>query len=48
MVTDILTLPHPQLDVRRFVLAPIKEIAHQWRHPVFNKTAQELLLELAA
>ena len=45
-VDDVLTIPHPQMDVRRFVLAPLCEIAPQWRHPVLEKTAQELLAEL--
>lgn len=48
MVTDRLTLPHPGLDVRRFVLSPLKEIAPAWKHPVFGKTALELLVELPA
>ncbi len=47
MVSDHLTLPHPHMDTRAFVLEPIVEIAPQWRHPVFNKTARELLAELA-
>ncbi|MES2984781.1 MAG: 2-amino-4-hydroxy-6-hydroxymethyldihydropteridine diphosphokinase [Pseudomonadota bacterium] len=46
MVSDMLTLPHPQLDSRDFVLTPILEIAPHWRHPVFDKTASELLAEL--
>jgi 2-amino-4-hydroxy-6-hydroxymethyldihydropteridine diphosphokinase len=46
MVTDHLTLPHPQMDLRRFVLEPIAEIAPQWKHPVFDKTAREMLMEL--
>ena len=27
-------LPHPRLSERRFVLAPLAEIAPRWRHPV--------------
>jgi 2-amino-4-hydroxy-6-hydroxymethyldihydropteridine diphosphokinase len=46
VVDEILTLPHPQMDVRRFVLAPLCEIAPEWRHPVLGKTARELLAEL--
>ena len=48
MVDEMLTLPHPHMDTRRFVLAPLCEIAPEWLHPVLGKTARELLAELAA
>ncbi len=48
IVDEMLTLPHPQMDIRRFVLAPLCEIAPDWVHPVLHKTARELLAELAA
>jgi len=38
-----LTLPHPGLAQRRFVLAPLVEIAAQLRHPQRNQTMAELL-----
>jgi 2-amino-4-hydroxy-6-hydroxymethyldihydropteridine diphosphokinase len=41
--TPELILPHPRLHQRAFVLAPLAEIAPEWRHPVFRKTAAELL-----
>ena len=44
--SETLTIPHPQLPYRRFVLAPLAEIAPQWRHPALGKTASELLEEL--
>ena len=44
--TPTLTLPHPSLAERRFVLAPLTEIAPLWRHPVSGKTAAALLSEL--
>lgn len=44
--TPTLTLPHPSLAERRFVLAPLTEIAPHWRHPVSGKTAAALLSEL--
>lgn len=48
MVSDLLTLPHRQLDQRRFVLEPLAEIAPEWKHPVFDKTAKDMLAELLA
>ncbi len=38
-----LTLPHPLMHLRPFVLQPLVEILPQWRHPIFGKTAKELL-----
>ena len=40
-----LTIPHPQLQNRRFVLAPMEEIAPELVHPVLKKTIEQLLLE---
>jgi 2-amino-4-hydroxy-6-hydroxymethyldihydropteridine diphosphokinase len=41
-----LTLPHPSLHERRFVLAPLAEVAPAWQHPTLHRTIQELLQEL--
>jgi 2-amino-4-hydroxy-6-hydroxymethyldihydropteridine diphosphokinase len=41
-----LTLPHPALARRRFVLAPLVEIAPLLPHPVLNQTMAELLESL--
>lgn len=43
--TDTLTLPHPQLPNRRFALMPLAAIAGSVRHPVLDKTIDELLEE---
>jgi 2-amino-4-hydroxy-6-hydroxymethyldihydropteridine diphosphokinase len=37
-----LTVPHPALHERRFVLEPLAEIAPEQRHPVFKSTMREL------
>jgi len=41
-----LTLPHPALADRRFVLAPLCEIAPDLRHPILDKSMAELLAAL--
>ncbi|HJU05214.1 MAG TPA: 2-amino-4-hydroxy-6-hydroxymethyldihydropteridine diphosphokinase, partial [Nitrospiraceae bacterium] len=38
-----LTIPHPRLHLRRFVLTPMVELNPMWRHPVLRLTMQELL-----
>jgi 2-amino-4-hydroxy-6-hydroxymethyldihydropteridine diphosphokinase len=38
-----LKLPHPAMHRRRFVLAPLAEIAPDAIHPVFKRSARELL-----
>ena len=44
--TPELTIPHPLLHTRRFVLVPLCEIAPQTLHPKLRKTASDLLAEL--
>lgn len=41
--TPRLTLPHPRLAERGFVLLPLVEVAPEWRHPRLELSARELL-----
>ncbi len=41
-----LTLPHPHMAEREFVLEPLAEVAADWRHPVSGKSVQEMYDEL--
>ena len=45
--TPELTIPHPLLHQRRFVLEPLAEIAPAVRHSVLKRTAREMLAELS-
>jgi len=40
-----LTVPHPQMHLRRFVLKPLADIAPQFYHPVLGKDTRNLLQE---
>ena len=38
-----LTLPHPQMHKRRFVLIPLIELGSRWKHPSLHLTPKMLL-----
>ena len=43
--TELLTVPHPRLHLRQFVLKPLNEIASGILHPVLHKSIHRLLMD---
>ena len=43
--TEDLTIPHPQMQKRNFVLTPLNEIAPEFIHPELKQTINQLLID---
>ena len=41
--SDVLTLPHPRMHERAFVLQPMMDVEPNWIHPLLHKSVIELL-----
>jgi len=46
--TGCITLPHPKLHERNFVLYPLYEICPDWIHPSYNKKIDILIEKLSS
>jgi len=46
LYSKLLTLPHPELHKREFVLTSLNELCPDLIHPVLNKKIKNILLEL--
>ncbi|MFK8181993.1 MAG: 2-amino-4-hydroxy-6-hydroxymethyldihydropteridine diphosphokinase [Phormidesmis sp.] len=44
----LLTVPHPRLHERAFVLFPLADVSPDWSHPILGKTTMQLLTQLSA
>ena len=45
LLQPTLTLPHPRLHERNFVLRPLCDVCPEWRHPLLGRVASDLLTE---
>ena len=43
IATDRLSIPHPQMQNRFFVLLPMQDVQPEWHHPELHKTITELI-----
>ncbi|MGH2664484.1 2-amino-4-hydroxy-6-hydroxymethyldihydropteridine diphosphokinase [Flavobacterium sp.] len=43
ITSEVLSVPHPQMQNRLFVLLPMQDLKLDWKHPVLQKTVVELI-----
>ena len=46
VVSEELTLPHPRMHLRKFVLSPLSSIDKNWKHPIYNSKADSLFYKI--
>lgn len=46
IASPALTLPHPEMHKRTFVLEPFCDVWSEWEHPILKRSARELLESL--
>ena len=46
VINEGLILPHPRMHCRKFVLNPMKKIAPNWKHPVYQKKIDFLIIKI--
>jgi len=44
--TEVTSVPHPRMHLRRFVLEPLSEIAPNWEHPILKSNIIDILNHL--
>lgn len=44
--TPTLTLPHPRMHLRQFVLEPLMELSPHWIHPLLHKTPAQMFADI--
>lgn len=47
VIEDVLTLPHPRMHNRSFVLVPLRDVNPNWKHPVTGDTLQHLIQQIS-
>ena len=45
--TEVASIPHPKMHLRRFVLEPLSEIAPNWEHPILKIKIIDILNHLS-